>query len=283
MSVQPERMRVVTKNSKGVDVPTRRNGYYVLDAERVYPSVTTILTALPKPQLVSWAARMAAEALTEDPSLTVQEAVSAIYKRRDSAGNLGTTVHSWAEALKCGAPISWKDLPEALQGYGRAFEDWAHKEQPKILLKEQLVWSDRLKIAGKTDMVCLLDDDTTCAVVDIKTGSGIYAEAGLQMAMYRLCLNEMRQFHGVEMPPVGHPGLPIPWVNEARVLHLKAEGNYDFPRMEEADGEAVFLSLKRTWEWLQEKEAARDGTRKKEKIVNGEATASKLMYQEVKP
>src|SRR3990167_8288457 len=105
--------------------PARRNGIYYLDEQiikktmvtlsklapegwkwqgdykkkREYPSSTTILGASAKPYLVSWAARETAKAALADPTLSHQEAASIIYKKRDKAGNLGTTIHSWAEAF----------------------------------------------------------------------------------------------------------------------------------------------------------------------------------------
>lgn len=241
MSVNPTLMKPATVNHAGKPVPKRRAGYYVIDEHRVYPSITTILQVIAKPALIHWSAKVTAEALMEDPSLDLDQAIAVGKMKKEKAGDAGSTVHSWAEAYKQGAKLTPETLPEHLQGYGRAMFAWIEAERPKILHNELEVYSDLHRIAGKTDMVVMVRGK--CAVVDLKTSKGIYPEYGLQISAYKTCLNEMRA--------LALAGV-IPEVEDTYVLHIKADGNYEFRRMDEPFD--AFLAAKRLWEWQQKKE-----------------------------
>lgn len=231
--INPTMMKPATKNAKGKDVPKRRAGYYIIDENRIYPSVTSILQVIAKPQLIYWSAKVTAEALMENPMLDLDQAIAAGKNRKEAAGATGSTIHTWIEAWKQGAVLPTDSLPVELQGYGKAFLDWAALEKPEILVNEMEVFSDEHKIAGKIDMIARVRGKV--AVIDAKTGSGVYPEYGLQMAAYQVCINEMAG--------------DIPTVEENWVLHLKRDGNYEFRKMNEPFD--VFLAAKKLWEWTQ--------------------------------
>lgn len=235
--MNPTAMKPATVNRLGKPVPKRRAGYYVLDDHRVYPSITTILQVIAKPQLIYWSAKVTAEALMEDPTLDLDEAIATGKRKKESAGDVGTTIHSWAEAYKRGAPLTAESLPESIRGYGEGFLAWVKADQPKIFHNELEVYNDRHQIAGKTDMIAMIRGKM--AVVDIKTSKGIYPEYGLQLSAYRECINSM--------------GGDIPGVEDLWILHLKADGNYEFRRMDEPF--EVFLAAKRLWQWTREVKA----------------------------
>lgn len=222
-----------------MNVPNRVEGFYHLDNGRVYPSVTTILKVIDKSgPLTYWAAEGAATAMTEawlrGEVLAVKDAIAASLGRRDAAGKLGNTIHSWINALKAGTTPVVDHLPEGLQGYGKAFLGWCREHQPVFLESEKTVFSDVHKIAGTLDALCTFPRREGVWLLDFKTSKGIYPEMALQTAAYKVCVNEgLTQIHAE------HEG----------VVHLKADGNYDFPEVC-GDFEA-FLAFKRGWEWQQ--------------------------------
>ena len=131
----------------------RRNGFYYLSEDKIYPSVTTMLQIIAKPQLMSWAAKEAARAALADPTLSEQEAASIIYRKRDSAADRGKAVHSFAEMYQAGAKIDIEALPEAFRGYAKGFVSFIDGFKPDIIHRELQVWSDKYQYAGSLDMI----------------------------------------------------------------------------------------------------------------------------------
>ena len=80
-------------------------------------------------------------------------------------------------------PENEKDSPLAL------FEQWAIDNKVRFLESEKHVYSREMWIGGILD--CLIELDGKLWLMDIKTGSGIYAEAFYQMSAYDLCFQEM--------------------------------------------------------------------------------------------
>ena len=228
--------------------PRRRNGWYHLDG-RKYVSVTTVLQALAKPALVPWAARTAAEAVLEDPAAydTVEKAAAVIYRKRDTAADRGSLVHSLAEATARGAEIDLASVPEAARGYAHAFLAWARAMRPTPLYTEANVYSDRYGYAGTTDLIAAFPDKQV-RLVDFKTTSDLYREVALQLEAYRQA--------DFIVPHVGEPQrIPLPPVAETAAVLLRPDGTFEYRTMRgELD---VFLALLRVWTWMRNgKEAA---------------------------
>ena len=227
--------------------PRRRNGWYYLN-DRKYVSVTTVLQALAKPALVPWAARTAAEAVLEDPATynTAEAAAAAIYRKRDSAANRGSLVHSLAEATARGAELDLAGVPEDARGYAEAFLAWTRAMRPTPLFTEANVYSDRHGYAGTTDLIAAFPDKQV-RLVDFKTTGDIYREVGLQLEAYRQA--------DFIIPHVGEPRrIALPPVAETAAVLLRPDGTFEY-RTLRGDLE-VFLSLLRVWQWMRRKEAA---------------------------
>src|SRR3990167_7258271 len=130
--------------------PTRRDGWYYIDGQR-YVSVTTVLSVLNKPGLTVWVARNAAKIALADPTLTADQVISKSYEIRDTAGNAGTTIHSWVESRQQGAQLKPENLPEPLQGYGKAYEDFIKTLGVVFRKNEMEVYSRDYGYAGTLD------------------------------------------------------------------------------------------------------------------------------------
>ena len=170
---------------------------YTWDGKHV-PSVTTILRRLDKPQLIQWAANCAVDHLKKlaecGVALTatdLEEARKAHTVIRDTAGDVGTKVHELARNFLAGAPIDPKpimELPEQAIKALQAFDKWykQHRIQPIDL--ERRVFSAELHYAGTCDFYGTIDDEP--AILDFKTGNGVYNEAWYQLAGYERALWE---------------------------------------------------------------------------------------------
>lgn len=227
--------------------PRRRNGWYYLDG-RKYVSVTTVLQALAKPALVPWAARTAAEAIFEHPDEidTAEKAAAAIYRKRDTAADRGSLVHSLAEAASRGAEIDLVGVPDAARGYAQAFVAWTRAMRPTPLFTEANVYSDRHGYAGTTDLIAAFPDRQV-RLVDFKTSGDLYREVALQLEAYR-----QAEFI---VPHVGEAKrIPLPPVAETAAVLLRPDGTFEYRTMRgDLD---VFLALLRVWRWMRAKEAA---------------------------
>jgi len=217
--------------------------YYTIEGKKI-PSVTTILNVLNKPQLVSWAAR-----LTRD--YIKQELLA--YKRADSFKDLdldkllakselehdrvrnaaaahGIAVHSSiASYIGNKHNIAYED--PAI----RAFREWEDAAKFVPIATEKLVFSREHQYAGTADLIGTLNG--RLAILDIKTGRGVYPEYKLQLAAYGVAWGEMS----------GH--FPEVCMN----LHVRsdftiAEAN-TFTAAELFPLFQTFLAAKRLFEW----------------------------------
>lgn len=201
---------------------TKAGRFYEVDGE-LYPSVTHVLSVINKPALVNWAANTerglvvdAAADLYEDvakiPAMSRASYVSTLLARLTktkahqrelaAAAEIGTQAHKAIE-YRFHQALGFKVGPEprisdkALWAF-MAFEDWAREHAVKPVLVEQTVWHPGLRYAGTLDVLAEVDGEL--AVVDFKTGKGIYAEAHLQNAAYQTALVAM----GHQRPSTGY-------------------------------------------------------------------------------
>jgi PD-(D/E)XK nuclease superfamily len=246
---------------------TKKGRFYhggIIPEGEHYPSVTSILTAIGKPQLVPWAAKMeremvieAARALYEsDKALTgpgfvlsLQAALGAEkahVKELEKAGHIGSSIHEL---------IEWSLRMELLEDVGKspilsdqaqwafaAFQKWRQTVKLKALCVERFVCCHCHRIAGTVDLIATLDGQE--AVLDWKSGRKVYWESKLQNAAYRHCVREM----GIANPKRG-----------LIVRFPKIIGDPEFEPVDAGDEEYYFerfLHVKDVWETMQKEEAA---------------------------
>ena len=147
-----------------------------------YPSVTTVLQIIHKPELARWRENLG----TEEADEIAQE-----------AANLGKYIHNrckkindeftnrkelFAAKVKVG---SWDFLPPA-----QSYAEWLLEHIEDVVAYEKLVFSPRFGYAGTTDLLFRFEGDPFLTVGDIKTSNNVWPDMGLQLGAYAQGLRE---------------------------------------------------------------------------------------------
>lgn len=162
-------MPVKTEGLKRVRAHQR---YYLSDGTLV-PGVTTVLSVLAKPALVTWANRMGLEGVDTT-------------KYVDKLANIGTLAHYLVECRVKGEepdlePFSPEELKRAEWAFG-SYLSWEKQHQPKIIASEAQLVSERYGYGGTIDLIAVIGGRRW--VVDLKTAKVLYDEHVLQVAAY---------------------------------------------------------------------------------------------------
>jgi hypothetical protein len=214
---------------------------YTLDGVPCTGVTTLIKSGLPSPALMYWSARAVAE-FVADANLDDIQAwqrlgrdglVNALknvpWSQRDAAAVRGTEVHALAEAAIGGAAVEVPDhLAAHVDSCMRFFDEW----QPKPVLLESSVASRRWQYAGTLDLVADLPNGQR-ALLDYKTGKGVYGEVALQLAAYRNA-EFFLDADGAEQPMSSLD------ITHTYAVHLRADG-YDVLPIE--TGSTVFTTF----------------------------------------
>ena len=212
---------------------------YRLDGAHA-PGVTNALNAgYPKPAIAQWAARAAADEVLDfwdelaelSPSDRRERVRTAPDRDRDAAARRGTEVHTFAEKLAAGEEVNVPDeLVGHVDAYLRFVEEWDVRE----LLVEAVIARRKPRYCGTLDLVADLADGKRW-LLDLKTTrSGVFSENALQLAGYRFA-----DFY------VDGDGLeqPIPAVDRAGVVWLRADRTYELVPVEAGEREFVLFRM----------------------------------------
>jgi len=194
------------------------------DAPRVYAwppqppheleviSVTSALKGgLPKPFLVGWAAKTAAECAWDDFDVLtllhekkqqrafIDHVKGARYRDMSEKADRGTIVHAAVEAYVAGTPLSKEDIEAKLEearvlpairkaaipmvsGVLAFLQD----AEPEIVWSESTVYSRTYEYAGTADVIGRMNigGSRVPVVIDFKTSKRIYDEVALQLTAY---------------------------------------------------------------------------------------------------
>jgi len=194
---------------------------YFLDGVKT-TSVTTILSAgIPKPMLVGWAARVAAEYAVANPGATLQEIKDAPTRERDKAGVRGTAVHDLAEKIIHGTPVS---VPEELYPYVDGYVRFLDRFHVTPILTERTVAHRGLGYAGRFDAIVELPTlhGPEPVMVDLKTSNGVYRETKAQCAAYSLA-----DFYVEDDAP--EKEILLPEIQATYVAHVTPDGTFLHP------------------------------------------------------
>lgn len=221
----------------------------------VVPSVTQVLGRTVPKHLTSWAAGMAARyACTHWAELTqvdVDERRARIARAHSDYSQermqRGTDIHATAQQVIYGKPVEVAAYIDEAEAYARFLDDY--DVQP--IATESVVAAPSLSYAGSADLWATIGArDNQRALLDIKTGSGVYDEVSLQLAAYRYA-ELMRYDDGHEAPP--------PEVDAAYVVHIRRDKRTDEvivdvrPVRADADDFQTFCALLRFSDWLRSK------------------------------
>lgn len=189
---------------------------YQLDGEKIL-GVTTVIDVLDKPALRDWYARQAAERAVNEwdalAELPITERLERIrWGARDrvrEAAMRGTEIHTLGDRLARGEDV---DVPDQHRGpveaYARFLDEW----QIETIASETPLASTEHRYGGTADLWATIGvRDNAPALVDVKTGRGIYSEVGLQLAAYRYA-DVYQPENGLEVP--------VPAVDLVYVAHV---------------------------------------------------------------
>lgn len=161
------------------------------------PSVTTILGRIAKPALIQWAANMAVDHILTNAqdhrefAKVCEEARKAHAVKKDTAADLGTQIHSYAQdCLRARHLLLMPDDPKlkpACEGFG----EWFTTHTIHAIEVERMVLSEKCKYAGRCDFFGRIDGKL--GVMEIKTSGGVYDEFWLQLSAYEIALVEELQ------------------------------------------------------------------------------------------
>lgn len=224
------------------------------DGTTVYsplPSVTTIVRVLDKSgPLVGWAKREVAACAVRNLDVLARmretggvAAAETWLKglpdhQRDTAADVGTRIHRLAEQLARGAEpeVTAEEAP-FVDGYRQFLAAY----KPRFLAVEEMVVSLRHRYGGTLDAIALIDGETW--LLDIKTGTGLYAETGLQLAGY------------ASADFIGRPGTTrrfrLPRTTRFGVIHLRPEGSRLIEYHVDPGTVAAFLEARRLHAWVE--------------------------------
>ena len=200
---------------------------YTLDGKRT-TSVTTILSGgIPKPFLVPWAARRAAEYAVANPGASVDEIRTAPDRERDTAGIRGTAVHDIAERIIHGQPV---DVPEELYPYVDGYVRFLDAFRVEPVLVEKTVAHRGMGYAGRFDAIVRLPGlhGDAPVMMDLKTSNGVYRETKAQCAAYSCA-----DFY-VE-PSAPDVELALPKIQASYVAHITKDGTFLHPLARDRD------------------------------------------------
>lgn len=233
--------------------PIRRidtaKGHYYADANKTrLPGSTTILDGgLPKKALINWSGNATAayaidnwDALADlSPAARLKELEGGRYKDVDKAKNLGTKVHSYAEALIKGEVVEVEDF---LQGHVESYARLLDRFKVEPVEVEFGVASYKHGYAGTADMAAWFTTKKwgrRLLLADIKTSrSGIFGETALQLASYRYA-----------EVIIGDPERPMIEVEGCAGIHVRADGADLLPINADEAEFRTFLYAKQIFEF----------------------------------
>lgn len=162
----------------------------------------------------------------------------------EAAAERGNRVHDWCEHFLLGKR---SPIPAAKDEELRcsAFMDWFDETEPEVVDVEKLVFSRRIKVAGKLDIL-VKEPDGKLAIVDIKTGSSpkTYTSYPIQQAFYSIAVREMADLDY-------HPARYI--------LQLPKDGSYNVKHLDDPeDFEIAEAAARVMWRLIDWKEIKLD-------------------------
>jgi hypothetical protein len=223
-----------------------RRYQHPLTREKV-PSVTTVIKAgVPKPFLVPWAAKMAAEHADANwyrlsklgPEERVSEIKNAHKVYTEKAANIGNIVHKLIECWSTGAP--YPEWPKEVEGFVDQFIKFMTVHRPEFIESEVTVWSREHNYAGTADFIAKLGD--VVVLGDVKTGRAVYPEVGLQLSALAHADFIIREDGSEE---------PLPHIDKMAALHVRPR-TWALIYVQKTDEcFDAFLSAKHVMEWSQ--------------------------------
>lgn len=209
------------------------------------PSVTTVIKGgVPKPALIPWAAKMAAEhavanwtRLSTVPHVQrINEIKNAHRTYTEERATVGDLVHTLIECWSTGTPYPrWGD---EVDSFANQFISFMIAKRPEFIENEATLWSRSHGYAGTLDFIARIGGRVILG--DVKTGKRVYPEVGLQLAALANADFLIRATGEEE---------PIPPVDAMAALHVRPRSwkLVEVDRTAECFG--AFLAAKEVMNW----------------------------------
>jgi hypothetical protein len=192
---------------------------YYLDGDRI-PGVTTVIGILDKPALVGWAARETAIYADENwdrlAAMRSGDRIQALEKARFNTNRKavvkGNRIHNLGEQLAHGKTVEVPlEIRSQVEAYARFLDSW----DLQVVATETPVCSTEWAYGGTFDLIAE-SPRFGRALMDIKTGKGVYDEVALQLNAYAAC--DLRLVAAEVVGPRG--GVKVEW-HEAPMVDVE--------------------------------------------------------------
>lgn len=136
--------------------------YYVTPSGQRLPSVTTVLGAMKKKEIMAWRKKVG------------EAEANRVSKLATGRGN---RVHTLAEKYLLNETIEWKkEMPDAIEMFQSIVPHFAKINN--IHYMEQALWSEKIGLAGRVDLIA--EWEGKLSVIDFKTSKRIKTENKIQ-------------------------------------------------------------------------------------------------------
>ena len=136
--------------------------YYVTPSGQRLPSVTTVLGAMKKKEIMAWRRRVG------------EAEANRVSKLATGRGN---RVHTLAEKYLMNESIEWKkEMPDAIEMFKSIVPHF--EKINNIHYMEQALWSEKIGLAGRVDLIA--EWEGKLSVIDFKTSKRIKTEDKIQ-------------------------------------------------------------------------------------------------------
>ena len=136
--------------------------YYVTPSGQRLPSVTTVLGAMKKKEIMAWRRRVG------------EAEANRVSKLATGRGN---RVHTLAEKYLMNESIEWKkEMPDAIEMFQSIVPHF--EKINNIHYMEQALWSEKIGLAGRVDLIA--EWEGKLSVIDFKTSKRIKTEDKIQ-------------------------------------------------------------------------------------------------------
>lgn len=156
--------------------------YYVTPSGQRLPSVTTVVGAMKKKEVMAWRRRVG------------EAEANRISKLATGRGN---RVHTLAEKYLLNETIEWKkEMPDAVEMFQSISPHFAKINN--IHYMEQSMWSEKIGLAGRVDLIA--EWEGKLSVIDFKTSKRIKTEDKIQDYFAQCVAYAMMYEEHIEQP-----------------------------------------------------------------------------------
>ena len=181
--------------------------FYEVDG-KAYPSVTTVLGAIPKPGLIAWRKSVGEEAAKWE---------------MNRAARRGSATHTLVEQYLKGETPSIRDvLPLGMFRLLKPYLD----QVDNIHCLEQIMYSKKLTIAGQVD--CIAEYNGKLSVIDFKTANKERQESWIENYFLQTCAYSImyEELYGTKIEQLviliaGEDGTMVPFIKERKPYEEK--------------------------------------------------------------